>query len=61
MLTIFDKHRLAIARKTLKMHCTGVLIMGGMNHHEACRVIWDLTGKIANSPNDCTCPKYIKK
>ena len=34
-LSVFDKHQIAIAKKTLKMNDVGVLIMGGMTKEEA--------------------------
>ena len=34
-LTVFQKHQLAIAKKTLKMSDIGVRIMGGMTKVEA--------------------------
>ena len=44
-LTIFDKHQLAIARRTLQLSDVGALILGGMNKNEARLVIAKLTGK----------------
>lgn len=44
-LSVFEKHQLAIARKTLKMNDVGVLVMGGMTKEEAREVIKRLTGK----------------
>ena len=34
-MSVFDKHRLSIAKKTLRMNDVGVSIMGGMNKEEA--------------------------
>ena len=44
-LSIFDKHQLKIAYKTLKLSDIGVLVMGGMNKEEARIIIKKLTGK----------------
>ena len=38
-LSVFDKHQLNIARKTLKMSEIGARIMGGMTHEEAREII----------------------
>ena len=38
-LSIFDKHQLNIAYKTLKMSEIGASIMGGMTHQEAKNII----------------------
>lgn len=40
-MNIFDKHRLKIARKTLRMSDGGAIVMGGMTKREARRVISD--------------------
>ena len=40
-----ERHMLKIARRTLKMSDTGVMIMGGMTKDEARQVIYRLTGK----------------
>jgi hypothetical protein len=42
-LTVFDKHQLAIARKTLKLSDAGAAILGGMTKDEAREVIRRLT------------------
>jgi len=34
-LSVFDKHRKAIAIKTLKMNDAGAMVMGGMSKSEA--------------------------
>jgi hypothetical protein len=44
-MSVFDKHQLAIAKKTLKMTDAGVLIMGGMTKEEARAAIKRITGK----------------
>ena len=44
-LSVFDKHQLRIARKTLKMSDVGVLVMGGMTKQEARIIIKKFTGK----------------
>lgn len=44
-LSVPDQHRLAIARKTLKMNDAMVAILGGMTKEEARKVIKELTGK----------------
>lgn len=46
-LSIFDKHQLNIAYKTLRMSEAGALIMGGMSKEEARQIILKLTGKPA--------------
>ena len=42
---VFDKHQLAIARKTLKMPDGLTFILGGMSKAEAREVIKRITGK----------------
>lgn len=42
-------HQRNIAQKTMKMNCTMARVMGGMDHHDAARVL----GKPL--PKDCTC------
>ena len=54
-LGVPERHQLKIARDTMKMHCTGALIMGGMNHREALAVIHKLTGAIVGTPEGCSC------
>ena len=44
-LSVFDKHQLAIAKKTLKLSDVGAIIMGGMTKDEAREVIKKLTGR----------------
>jgi len=44
-LSVFDKHQLAIAYKTMKMSDAGALIMGGMTKAEAKEIIKKFTGK----------------
>lgn len=44
-LTVPERHRLNIARKTLRMSDTDALIMGGMTKAEARLAIKRLTGK----------------
>jgi hypothetical protein len=44
-LSVFDKHQLNIARKTLKMSDEGARIMGGMTKEEARKIIKKFTGK----------------
>ena len=46
-LSVFDKHQLAIARRTLQLSDVGALILGGMNKNKARLVIAKLTGKPA--------------
>jgi len=38
-LSVFDKHRIKIAKDTLKMSDTGARIMGGMSKVEARKVL----------------------
>ena len=56
-LDTFQTHQLAIARKTLRLSCPGVRILGGPNHAEAIRIIAKLTGKRldATSIKCCDC------
>ena len=42
-LTVFEKHQLNIARKTLKLSVIGALILGGPTHKEAKEIIERLT------------------
>lgn len=44
-LSVFDKHQLAIAKKTLTYSDVGAFIMGGMTKEEARIIIKKLTGK----------------
>lgn len=46
-LNVFEKHQLAIARKTLTYSDAGALIMGGPSKDEAREIIMQLTGKKA--------------
>ncbi len=46
-LVVMDKHKLRIARSTMKMSDVGASIMGGMTKDEARKVILQLTGKKA--------------
>jgi hypothetical protein len=46
-LSVFDKHQLAIARKTLTYSDIGARIMGGMTMDEARAIIFRLTGRRA--------------
>jgi hypothetical protein len=46
---VADKHQKKIARDTMKLHCLGAKIMGGMDHPTAAKIL----GKPV--PNDCTC------
>jgi hypothetical protein len=46
-LGVADRHRLKIARATLRMTDEGAKIMGGMTKDEARRVIKEITGKEA--------------
>jgi len=46
-LSVFDKHQLNIARKTLRMSNVGAKIMGGMTKEEAREIIKRLTGRAA--------------
>ena len=53
-----EKHQLKIARNTMRMHCAGARIMGGLGddpHREAARIIRRITGKPASIDPDCTC------
>ena len=61
-MNLFDKHQLAIARKTLKMSVSGALIMGGPNHSEARLIIIKLTGKdpATNKPCDYNIAQSIE-
>jgi hypothetical protein len=50
-LSVPDRHRLKIARDTLKMSDEGARIMGGMTKDEARQVVMSLTGKWPTEPN----------
>ncbi len=54
-----EKRQLKIARDTMRMHCTGARILGGLGddpHREAAKIILRLTGKpVFNFDPDCTC------
>lgn len=47
-LSVFDKHQLNIARKTLKMSEIGAFILGGMTHEEAREIVKKFGGKNEN-------------
>jgi hypothetical protein len=38
-LTVWEKHQLAIAKKTLKMHDLAVKVLGGMTKEEAREIV----------------------
>lgn len=38
-MTIWEKHQLAIAKKTLKMSDAAILILGGMTREEAQKIV----------------------
>jgi len=46
-ITVFEKHQLKIAKKTLKLSDVGALILGGPTKDEAREIILKLTGKVA--------------
>jgi hypothetical protein len=46
-MSVFDKHQLKIARRTLQLSDAGALILGGMTKDEARAVILRLTGRKA--------------
>ena len=52
-----NKHKLAIARKTMKLSCVGCSVLGGPNHHEARSIIEQLTRAIVAIDSDCTCER----
>lgn len=56
-LDVGQRHQLRIARDSMRMHCAGVLIMGGPNHYDAAAIIERLTGAIVAIDADCTCRK----
>lgn len=41
-LTVFQKHQLNIAKKTLKMSDIGASIIGGMTKEQARNILWNL-------------------
>ena len=43
-LSVFDRHKLKIARRTLKLSDVGALILGGMSKAQARELIRELTG-----------------
>ncbi len=44
-----ELHQKRIARDTMRMHCAGALIVGGMNHPTAAALLR------VQLPADCTC------
>lgn len=54
-MTVPEQHQLKIARASMKMHCTGIRIMGGPDHVESAFIIARLTGKFTKLDPDCTC------
>ena len=46
-LSVFNKHQLSIAKKTLKMNDVGVLVMGRMTKEDARIIIKKITGRDA--------------
>jgi hypothetical protein len=53
MRSVFDRHQIAIARKTLQYSDTGALIMGGMTKQEARTLLAKFGIKVKE---DDTCP-----
>ena len=49
MQDIGKYHQLKIARRTMELSCVGALILGGMDHTDAARLL----GR--GIPDDCTC------
>lgn len=44
-MNVFDKHKLKIAKDTLKMTDVGAAVMGGMTKDEAKKVVEEFEGK----------------
>ena len=59
-MTVPEKHSLKIARQTMRMHCAGARIMGGMDHRQAVEVIERLTGKRVPTAPDCNCKGEVE-
>jgi len=55
MLTVPEKHQLAIAKASMKQSCVGVMVLGGPNHRECVKIIEKFTGRIVKVDSDCTC------
>lgn len=51
MRDVAKQHQLKIARSTMKMHCMGAWILGGMDHVKAAELLG------TSKPQDCTCDK----
>jgi len=45
-------HQIAIAKKTMKMNCVSVAVMGGMDHWNAATILR------VGLPLDCTCRQH---
>jgi hypothetical protein len=58
-LSVFDRHRLRIARDTLKLSDVGARIMGGMTKDEARQVIFELTGVVVAKENPRGGPRIV--
>ena len=52
-----DRHRLKIARDTMRMSCVSARIMGGPDHIDAANTIYELSRVIVAIDADCTCGK----
>jgi hypothetical protein len=49
MIDVAKEHQKRVARASMRMHCLGVLIMGGPNHKEAAKILG------TKPPKGCTC------
>ena len=54
-LSVPDKHRLRIARDSVRAPCAMLGVTGGPNHSQARNIIHQLTGQIVGIDADCTC------
>jgi len=57
-MTVPERHRRKIAKDTMRLHCAGAFILGGMNHLAAA----SLLGR--RVPTDCNCAErraYVER
>ena len=57
---VFERNQLKVARDSMRLSCSGCLILGGPNHYESARIIERITGAIVGIDSECTCNKTIE-
>jgi hypothetical protein len=56
-LDIFERHKLRVARDSMRRSCAGLAVLGGPNHYQAAAIIHTLTGAFVGIDADCTCDR----